>query len=425
LNNSALRVIGLYALAEMACAVMLGGFFLIDRAEPWLFLAIRPWLLLVLLVVLARQPWPMRWAIITAALLLANLSIGLMLTLLGNALVWRDLLWGVGGGLLLAMLWDGLAQSSLRLANIGFVRAAWRGPAAGVVAGLAGLALLAWPGGPLLKAYQAVILPNEPVVTAPPIGLSLLTGLPLVWGEADEPPPHILGYLKPRFAITIADTPGQALRLRQPLLVAQSRPWLAAELVMLDRWISAGGRAVLLSDPALGWHSAYGLGNPRRPPGDDGLQPLAQHWGLIRRVAEQPATMRQDIIIAERRYRITVAGAGQWQARDRRCQLLAAGLIADCRIGAGRAIWLADADLLHDLLWAGPGAGGTSQLLRTADNGPLLRDLLLGLAGEAPDSRAVSWISQPNHWLLAALAGWLPGLSLLLYGLWRRRATQA
>src|SRR3546814_17486119 len=45
------------------------------------------------------------------------------------------------------------------------------------------------------------------------------------------------------------------------------------------------------------------------------------------------------------------------------------GLMADCAIGKGRALVLADADLLRDASWFGPGAQGESRGARIADNG--------------------------------------------------------
>src|SRR3546814_16787496 len=48
------------------------------------------------------------------------------------------------------------------------------------------------------------------------------------------------------------------------------------------------------------------------------------------------------------------------------------GLMADCAIGKGRALVLADADLLRDASWFGPGAQGESRGARIADNGHLV-----------------------------------------------------
>src|SRR3546814_4403072 len=48
------------------------------------------------------------------------------------------------------------------------------------------------------------------------------------------------------------------------------------------------------------------------------------------------------------------------------------GLMADCAIGKGRALVIADADLLRDASWFGPGAQGESRGARIADNGHLV-----------------------------------------------------
>jgi hypothetical protein len=50
---------------------------------------------------------------------------------------------------------------------------------------------------------------------------------------------------------------------------------------------------------------------------------------------------------------------GEWlpkeSAAKNRCAILAKGLLADCRIGRGRAVLVADADFLDAAFWEGQG----------------------------------------------------------------------
>jgi hypothetical protein len=101
------------------------------------------------------------------------------------------------------------------------------------------------------------------------------------------------------------------------------------------------------------------------------------------------------------------------------CRIEAGGLIADCRIGSGRAILLADADLLHPLLWSGPGEIGPTRRGRTADNIAFVVHLLDRLSGEARPRAgdSVAWIHGSDSVVRAISAALLAPILILSIGL--------
>src|SRR3546814_6831952 len=72
------------------------------------------------------------------------------------------------------------------------------------------------------------------------------------------------------------------------------------------------------------------------------------------------------------------------------------GLMADCAIGKGRALVLADADLLRDASWFGPGAQGESRGARIADNGHLVSAAAQMLL-DGQDSMSASDVRSEEH----------------------------
>ena len=173
--------------------------------------------------------------------------------------------------------------------------------------------------------------------------LLLLTSLPLVFGEQfslEDARSPALRALNTRYRvvpISVADPP--ELARGRLLLMAQPRAQPAEDLVALDQWVRSGGRVLLLADPMLEWPSERPLGDPLRPPlmfGDTGL--LA-HWGLQLDAPDTrgPRLERLDD------YPVMTVSAGTLSGR---CETSAEGLLARCRIGKGRAVVIADADLL-------------------------------------------------------------------------------
>jgi hypothetical protein len=208
----------------------------------------------------------------------------------------------------------------------------------------------------------------------PQPGVSILTGLPLFWGEggprtilqAGDQRAAIIHRLSATRKVTPLDRIDAATLSRSPILIlAQPRAFQAAELVALDAWVRAGGRVAIFADPALAWPSSLALGDPRRAPLVDLLDPLYTHWGLtLDLTAVQGVPIRQERLGD---YGVALVSPGQWvrsdHGRDQHCELAADRLLASCQIGKGRVLLVADADLLDERLWAESGVANDRAIL--------------------------------------------------------------
>lgn len=366
----------------MLLALGPGGFADSPRADALAFLALRPWLLVAGALLVAGLGWRLRLAAYGLGLAAAGAAEAALLAALGNPDPWPETLRGLAGGALL------LAPLDLLL---GLARR--RGRAAAAVAALAAALLLALP--PVAAGWRrAMAGPEGPAAPAAPRpAVALMTALPIVWGEGgffDPASRPALAYraLQEEFEmrpIDVLDAP--SLAGSRLLLLAQPR-WLApAELVALDAWVRGGGRALILTDPSLAWESALPLGDIRRPPPAGLLKPLLDHWGLALEPGEGGArrlSVGGRLLALEAPGRFRRAGAACAVAHPQ---------VAHCRIGRGRALLIADADLMRDALWTAPGPGGDRRDRRRADNPLVLADLLDRLAGlDRPRRRdPVAW----------------------------------
>lgn len=146
------------------------------------------------------------------------------------------------------------------------------------------------------------------------------------------------------------------------LVLAQPRGLAGEELVAIDSWVRKGGKALVFTDPELVWPSELPLGDPRRAPPIGLLDPLLTHWGLtLASPAMTDAGPERRIAIAKST--VAVAWAGRWQTRSRDCTLESEAVVADCRIGKGRVLLVADADLLDERLWEMGGTDNESAIL--------------------------------------------------------------
>lgn len=407
-----------YAAAELAAALTLGRFFDWGRAEALLFFAFRPWLLLAAAWLAANAPWRQRALFYALALALAAVGESLLLEWLGGA-PWREALRGVAAGAALALVLDLLVQLGGRLGGR-------IGRAAAVAAGVL---LLVFPGA--LRPYEALVLgdtgPEEEAAAKPE--LTLMTGLPLVWGETGpfDPasrPAAAYAALRREFAVRPIDyLDAAALGRTRLLLLAQPRTLEPAELVALDRWVRGGGRALILADPALEWPTRLPLGDMRRPPPVNRLGPLLDHWGL--RLDPAPARGLRIRHLGEggRMRRLTTLSEGRLAAAGPNCRTALEGLLAACSIGRGRALLLADADLLRDDLWTAPGPRGAERHARTADNPLILAFWLDRLAGveRARADPPVHWLMPRANRLQAVAVAAAPILAVFMLYLLRRR----
>lgn len=187
--------------------------------------------------------------------------------------------------------------------------------------------------------------------------LALFTSLPIFWAEGDvgdllsgDAPQHwARAALEERYRLTpvdsLTDLPAGGL-----LLMAQPRALSGEENVALDSWVRDGGRVLLLVDPMLHSHSAYGLGDRRRPEAMTMLSPILSRWGLALDYDEDQADDWQ--VLEESRMAIPVATAGTLRltgkGHESRCSTMADAVLAVCWMGTGKALVMADAELLAD-----------------------------------------------------------------------------
>lgn len=207
-------------------------------------------------------------------------------------------------------------------------------------------------------------LQSEPVVDRRPLGL--MTTLPLQWSdggiEADlsdnaEPHPAYVRLQQEYEIIPIDDFAALDKKSFGVMLLAQPRALDPSDLVELDAWVRAGGHLMVLADPALQWGSLYPLGDKRRPLFTSMLSPLFSHWGLelvLPLTDEKPVVLR-DVDGGT----IRTQTPGEWLMKaggeGAACTIEPARLVARCKIGKGKALLVADADLLDSVYWEGIG----------------------------------------------------------------------
>jgi hypothetical protein len=200
----------------------------------------------------------------------------------------------------------------------------------------AGLALLALTG-----------CRSEPQAPPRPPTLFLLTGLPIAFGEGftlDAPPSPVMSALEHDYRVQLIDGP-EELSGGGVLLAAQPRALTAERLVALDKWVRGGGRLLLLADPRLTWPSALALGDKQRPPASFADTGLLAHWGLRSEAPLPSATAPVRFALAGQA--VTSDSPGQLQHTGGPCQVAVDERSADCRLGRGRALVVADADFLR------------------------------------------------------------------------------
>ena len=375
------------------------------RAEALDVLAVRPWLLVPLALAAGRLSLPWRVSGYAGFLLLAGVTESLYLIGIGNPDPWPKMVRGWAAAILL------LAPVDLALHLARRTRTGW----APILLAAGILLLFALPAA--LAPYRAIVVgaaADRPAQTKPE--LLLMTALPIVWGEGGAFDPHsrpALAYraLQEAFAIRPIDSlDARTLGGARLLLLAHPR-WLApAELIAVDDWARGGGRILILTDPQLQWPTDLPLGDIRRPPPIGLLKPLLDHWGLAI-AGVQPG---QRVVFNGQR-RLVFDHPGRFVSRVAAACRVIRAYRAECRLGAGRATLIADADLLRDDLWSAPGPDGDTRHRRLADNPLALANMLDRLSGfeREPVRAAVRWASptmSPRRALILAI---LPLLGVL------------
>ncbi len=410
-----------FAAAELAVTFALGGFSIWGRAEALLFFAFRPWLLLIAVLLVIRFGWRRRLIFYALALFLAGTSESLVLLGLASHNPWPEMLRGWAAGALLLAVIDPVLHIGRRL----------YGSIGQSIAVAAIVLLLVLPQG--MRYYNSVALgPTGARPAAERPDLLLMTGLPIIWGDAgpfdpESRPSLFYKKLQGEFDVRVIDYLGEeSLSKGELMLLAQPRALAPEELVALDDWIRGGGRTLILADPRLVWPSPFPPGDIRRPPPVSLLSPLFSHWGFSLE-AEPEARLAVEHLRQDGELRRMALGApGRFRARGGGCRVASVDYFAACRIGAGRALLLADADLLRDEMWAAPTPRGGERHARMADNPLVIASWLDRLGGIERDraDRTVRWAvpgADMTSALLLALAPLLGALALAFaWGRFRR-----
>lgn len=235
---------------------------------------------------------------------------------------------------------------------------------------------------------------NQKAIQKKPLGL--ITTLPMRWGEGDisnaidmagEPMPAYRA-VQNEYDVRLIDAlDSKSLKNIKLLMLAQPRAFSPTELVVFDKWVRGGGRALILADPALSLESAYPLGDKRRPLFTSLLSPLFAHWG-IDLVLPMDEGSEKTIIRQVSDFDIQTITPGAWQPREGGkksfCIISDEGFVAQCNVGKGRAILIADADMLDAELWEGTGLRKVTQDDDFA-NMALLKHYLRQLTGVSPN----------------------------------------
>lgn len=197
--------------------------------------------------------------------------------------------------------------------------------------------------------------------------LALMGTIPLYWGEVESVTgtgfdalvsgthhPHwARAVLEEQFSLWPLDyLSADALAGYDRLLMAQPRGLSPEENVALDAWVRGGGRLLLFADPAMTGHSHYHLGDRRRPQDMVLLSPILAHWGLTLQFDDgQPEGLRSGEIWGHP-LPVNLQGTFVEAGEEADCVAFARGLAAQCRLGSGYALLIADAAMLdHDGPW--------------------------------------------------------------------------
>jgi hypothetical protein len=204
-------------------------------------------------------------------------------------------------------------------------------------------------------AAAALFLPRAvPPVPAQLSPMGLFTSLPIWWGEADDMAARVTSPQDPHWVRTVLEEKRRVVLLDTlvaptgfaDLMMAQPRPLEPQENIALDTWVRGGGHVLLFADPMLTLESRFALGDRRRPQDTVLLSPILAHWGLSLQFdpAQLPETRENAGTGLPVHYPGTLAVQ---PGGDATCRIEQAGLIAECRIGKGRALIVADAALLE------------------------------------------------------------------------------
>lgn len=197
--------------------------------------------------------------------------------------------------------------------------------------------------------------PPQPMLPAMArMRIVLMSSLPLVHGEGVDMAALMAGHSKPHplhaemaaaHDLLVADVlDDRALQGAELLVLVQPRALAPQELMVVDSYVRSGGRLLLFADPMLDWGGGRGLGDPQGALRTSLISPLLNHWRVelvdpgLDRVVVRPTGAR-------------LVHPGQFgplpgKSGDAVCRTGADAYVAHCTPGRGRAVLVADADLL-------------------------------------------------------------------------------
>jgi len=240
----------------------------------------------------------------------------------------------------------------------------------------------------LTACGSAPAAPGAQESAAPAVRLGLMTSLPLYWplgadiaslAAPDAAIPWQRAAMEQGFTLEPLDTlsPIAALSPGAPetdplagldrLAIIQPRGLSPADNVALDSWVRAGGRLLLVLDPALTGEYDLPLGDPRRPVDTALIPPVVARWGLAVSFDEVQAGSVTSVVLGDAT--LPLALAGQVAVTDpaaARCTLLAGGAAARCEVGEGQVTLIADAALFEHPELAGEGGAALRAVVAEA-----------------------------------------------------------
>lgn len=255
--------------------------------------------------------------------------------------------------------------------------------------------------------------PPEPAARPP---LAVMGTIPIFWGEADGLADLLNGSGATHWARPVLERhwrlvpfdhlDAAALAGVDRLLLAQPRALTAAENVALDAWVRGGGHLLLFADPMLTGESRFALGDRRRPQDVALLSPILAHWGLRLEFPEDQPASAQVREFAGMALSVRLAGRLVPNGAGADCRVMAAGVIAECTLGRGRVLLVADAavlDLHSPVLCAEPAlealtARSFAQMRESAGIQPPASAEMAencGFAGSGEDAKPVMEVDPP------------------------------
>ena len=202
--------------------------------------------------------------------------------------------------------------------------------------------------------------PADEVPERPALGL--MTSLPIYWNEAADPSDLLAPSGSRHWARAALERDHQLVPLDvldgqlagyEKLVLAQPRALSPAENVALDDWVRSGGHLLLFTDPMLTGHSEFAFGDRRRPEAIGMLSPILARWGLEMQFDEAGPANSRLVELESLSAVVPVSQPGHLVARENaggaagQCGISSESLLADCVIGQGRVLVLADATLLE------------------------------------------------------------------------------